>query len=188
MLKTKHNFFVKTTPSETEGSLQGDSCPWGPQNLPQVGTVFFLCNPASLPSSLLSKRLHACAHQGRPGSLGGVLFLRPRRSQDGRLQPAEGSPPCPGARLCLQSPSPLSQRQHLSSLRSHPEMKLLVMEGQAAQEDTAAPWGIREFCMAQRGRVGFGDSPSFACHVLLPHIYDMTLNGPGLPSVPTSGP
>ena len=36
--------------------MQGDPCPWGPQNPPQVGTVVFLCNPASLPSSLLSKR------------------------------------------------------------------------------------------------------------------------------------
>lgn len=95
---------------------------------------------------------------GRPGSLGGVLFLRPQGIARWEAAACRGSPPCPGARLCLQSPSPLLQGTFLS-LRSHPEMAL-VMEGQAAQEDiTAAPWGIREFCMAQRGRVGFATTP-----------------------------
>lgn len=76
--------------------MQGDSCRQGPQNLPQVGTGVFLCNPASLPNRLLSKRPHPVSTWGR---LGGWCFILPPPQEIARWRacslqrgsPAEGA-------------------------------------------------------------------------------------------------
>ena len=156
--------------------MQGDSCPQGPQNLPQVGTGVCLCNPASLPNRLLPKRPIPCP-TGGGWAVGGLFFLCPRRSQDGEPAACRG-----GARqrgLPPQSPTLLSQRQHLSNLRSHPEMKPRTMEGQATQEAMAAPWGYLWFLHGTEMIRGIRRQPPLTCHFLLPRdIYNMNLSYP----------
>ena len=177
MLKTKHNFFVLSKPLLVR---QRGLC----KEIPAHGDLrthlrweqwsFCATQPPSQAASFPSG---PCAHRGRPGSLGGVSFLRPRRSQDGSLKPAEGEPTMSGA--ASQSPSPLYQRQHLSSLHSHPEMKPLSMEGQAAQENMAAPCGYLWFLHGTEMTRGIQRQPPLTCHFLLPHgIYSMKLNAP----------
>lgn len=141
--------------------MQGDSCPRGPQNLPQVGTVVFLCNPASLPNRLLSKQPHPMSNQGR---LGGWWFILPLPQEIARWRARQsGLPP--------QSPTLLSQRQHLSNLHSHPEMKPLTMEGQATQGDMAAPWGYLWFLHGTERIRGSRRQPPLTCPFLPPRDF-----------------
>ena len=87
MIKTKHNFFVLSKPLLAR---QRGLC----KEIPAHGDLrtrlkweqwsFCATQPPSQAASFPSS---PCAHRGRPGSLGGVSFLRPRRLQDGSLQP-----------------------------------------------------------------------------------------------------
>ena len=165
MLKTKHNFFVLSKPLLAR---QKDLCKEIPADrdlrtcLRWEQGSFCATQPPSQTASFPSGPI-PCP-PGGGWAVGVLFFLHPRRSQDGEPAACRG-----GARqrgLTPQSPTLLSQRQHLSNLRSHPEMKPRTMEGQATQEDMAAPWGYLWFLHGTERTRGIRRQPPLTCHFL----------------------